>query len=90
MSVTAGTGQWRAYHLPGESLILWIGICIVGLAITVYRIVSRDSVAIHRKYLPDHGGRRSTEDRRRFSYTYFMPERRSGVDRRMNTDRRLN
>ena len=36
----------------------------------------------------DHGGRRSGSDRRQFSYTSYIPERRSDVDRRSGKDRR--
>ena len=36
----------------------------------------------------DKGGRRLTTDRRQFSYSYHMPERRSGDDRREGNDRR--
>ena len=36
----------------------------------------------------DNGGRRSGADRRQFSYSYHMPERRSGADRRSGSDRR--
>ena len=36
----------------------------------------------------DSGGRRSESDRRQFSYSYHMPERRSGIDRRTGADRR--
>ena len=35
------------------------------------------------------GGRRSGIDRRRFSYTEHIPERRSGKERRSGFDRRL-
>jgi hypothetical protein len=38
--------------------------------------------------LPDNGGRRSGADRREFSYTSHIPERRSGNDRRSGLDRR--
>lgn len=38
--------------------------------------------------LPDNGGRRSGAERRNFSYTYCIPERRNGQDRRHNHDRR--
>ncbi|MFO7559912.1 MAG: hypothetical protein R6X10_13845 [Desulfobacterales bacterium] len=38
--------------------------------------------------LADNGGRRSETDRRQFSYTSYIPERRSGVDRRSGKDRR--
>ena len=39
--------------------------------------------------LPDNGGRRSGIDRREFSYTVHIPERRSGKERRSGVDRRL-
>lgn len=38
----------------------------------------------------DMGGRRSGIDRRTFSYTLHIPERRSGADRRCGQDRRRN
>jgi hypothetical protein len=38
----------------------------------------------------DKGGRRLTSDRRQFSYSYHMPERRSGEDRREGDERRDN
>ncbi len=37
----------------------------------------------------DNGGRRSGIDRREFSYTTHIPERRSGKERRSGFDRRL-
>ena len=37
----------------------------------------------------DNGGRRSGGDRRKYSYTLYIPERRSGKDRRDGTDRRM-
>jgi hypothetical protein len=36
----------------------------------------------------DNGGRRSGRDRRQFSYTMYLPERRSGEERRSGLDRR--
>jgi hypothetical protein len=36
----------------------------------------------------DNGGRRSGGDRRNYSYTLHIPERRDGPDRRSGTDRR--
>lgn len=36
----------------------------------------------------DNGGSRSGTERRKFSYTEFIPERRSGKDRRKGFDRR--
>jgi hypothetical protein len=38
--------------------------------------------------LRDNGGRRSGLDRRQFSYSGYLPERRSGEDRRAGSDRR--
>ena len=35
-----------------------------------------------------NGGRRSGAERRKFSYTLYIPERRSGRDRRKKPDRR--
>ena len=37
---------------------------------------------------PDNGGRRSGVDRRQFSYSSCIPERRVESDRRSDTDRR--
>lgn len=39
-------------------------------------------------YLTDRGGRRLGLDRRRFSYSAHIPERRSGEERRKSRDRR--
>jgi len=36
----------------------------------------------------DNGGRRSEYDRRQFSYTSYIPERRNSNERRAGTDRR--
>jgi len=36
----------------------------------------------------DNGGRRSGGDRRNYSYTLHIPERRNGEDRRNGSDRR--
>ncbi|MGD9187674.1 MAG: hypothetical protein PVI89_05660 [Desulfobacteraceae bacterium] len=38
--------------------------------------------------ITDNGGRRKNSDRRQFSYTCHIPERRSGIDRRAGEDRR--
>ena len=40
------------------------------------------------KALIDTGGRRSGIDRRQFSYSYHIPEKRSSKDRRNGIDRR--
>jgi hypothetical protein len=37
----------------------------------------------------DNGGRRSGGDRRKYSYTLYIPERRAGKDRRDGKDRRM-
>ena len=43
----------------------------------------------YEKYrLFDNGGRRSGGDRRSYSYSVHLPERRSGKDRRSGEDRR--
>ena len=38
--------------------------------------------------MTDNGGTRSRTDRRKFQYTAYIPERRSGRDRRKGFDRR--
>lgn len=38
--------------------------------------------------IADRGGRRKKSDRRQFDYTFHLPERRSGIDRRAGKDRR--
>jgi hypothetical protein len=38
--------------------------------------------------LRDKGGRRTSIERRRFTYSEHIPERRSGEDRRVSEDRR--
>lgn len=44
---------------------------------------------LEKTLLPDNGGRRSETDRRQFSYTSYIPERRTGgEDRRVGKDRR--
>ena len=40
------------------------------------------------KWTIDNGGRRSGIERRRYSYSINIPERRSGKDRRCGSDRR--
>ena len=42
-----------------------------------------------KQVLPDNGGRRTGIDRRQFSFTAHIPERRSGKERRGGFDRRL-
>lgn len=45
-------------------------------------------VTMDNKILLDNGGRRSGIDRRKFSYSVHVPERRSSIDRRRGLDRR--
>ena len=44
---------------------------------------------IERIQLKDNGGRRSGIDRRVFSYAGYLPERRTGEERRSGFDRRI-
>jgi len=50
-----------------------------------FNAVDTSNVALD---LFDNGGRRSSIDRRCFSYSYHIPERRSSRDRRVSMDRR--
>jgi hypothetical protein len=43
---------------------------------------------IEKLKLLENGGRRFIVDRRQLSYTIYIPERRSGIDRRCGKDRR--
>ena len=43
---------------------------------------------IARRISSDNGGRRTGGDRRNYSYTLHIPERRKGKDRRTGDDRR--
>ena len=43
---------------------------------------------IEKIQLKDNGGRRSGKDRRVFSYAGYLPERRTGDERRSGQDRR--
>ncbi len=52
------------------------------------RGVEKAKVEVSPFFLSDRGGRRLGIDRRRFSYTHHIPERRSGRDRRSIKDRR--
>ena len=52
------------------------------------RGVKKAKLEVSPFFLSDRGGRRLGIDRRRFSYTHHIPERRSGRDRRRMTDRR--
>ena len=48
----------------------------------------RQSTKVPTVWQIDNGGRRSGIERRRFSYSVNIPERRSGKDRRCGIDRR--
>ncbi|MGD9038863.1 MAG: hypothetical protein PVH82_04450 [Desulfobacteraceae bacterium] len=50
--------------------------------------VERAKVEISPSFLSDRGGRRLGIDRRRFTYTLHIPERRIGGERRRTKDRR--
>ena len=43
---------------------------------------------MNNKIYLDNDGRRSGTDRRRFSYSVHIPERRTRIDRRKNSERR--
>ena len=45
---------------------------------------------MNNKIFLDNGGRRSGTDRRRFSYSVHIPERRTSIDRRKSLERRNN
>ena len=49
--------------------------------------IETDSLLIETT-MTDNGGRRKIYDRRIFSYTIYIPERRCGSDRRTENDRR--
>jgi hypothetical protein len=49
---------------------------------------SFDGHKVHLLFSRDKSDRRSRPDRRRFSYTAHVPERRSGLDRRQDGRRR--
>jgi hypothetical protein len=52
------------------------------------RGVEKAKVEVSPSFLSDRGGRRLGIDRRRFSYTFHIPERRTGTERRRIKDRR--
>jgi hypothetical protein len=41
-------------------------------------------------FIVDNGGRRLGIERRQFDYSFYVPERREGPDRRMIPERRVN
>lgn len=43
---------------------------------------------LNRISMNDNGGRRKKADRRQYTYTIYIPDRRSGMDRRSGEDRR--
>jgi hypothetical protein len=52
------------------------------------RGVEKAKVEVSPSFMSDRGGRRLGIDRRRFSYTFHIPERRTGTERRRIKDRR--
>ena len=51
--------------------------------------LKRDQIYTNKKpKLSDNSGTRSGTDRRKYKYTHYSPERRSGKDRRKRVDRR--
>lgn len=46
------------------------------------------TMAAEKMILIDNGGRRLGDDRRIYSYNGYLPERRSGTERRFGMDRR--
>ena len=56
------------------------------MADTISKVDVADSE--NQAMLKDNGGRRISVDRRRFSYSLHIPERRSRDDRRANDNRR--
>ena len=59
-----------------------------GLKILILTEEFEMSDTIKKMIALDNGGRRSSGDRRNYSYTLHIPERRSGKDRRSGEDRR--
>jgi len=55
---------------------------------SVFTVKKNDNDILERLIALDNGGRRSGGDRRCYSYTLHIPERRSGKDRRSGDDRR--
>jgi len=47
-----------------------------------------ETIQTEKKARIDNGGRRMGEDRRVFAYSNYLPERRSGKERRSGADRR--
>ena len=52
------------------------------------RIFPKVTTTVPKFGFKDNGGRRSGIERREYSYTAHIPERRSGTDRRSGVDRR--
>ena len=77
-------------HQSKQSLVLGIRIgCYFDNPNSVLTMEKIDNDIIMERLISlDNGGRRSGGDRRNYSYTLHIPERRSGKDRRSGTDRR--
>ncbi len=56
---------------------------------TVRKSLMKKQAKIENALRSDNGGRRAGAERRSFSYTYYIPERRNGQDRRHGSDRRM-
>jgi hypothetical protein len=56
-------------------------------AVEIFTMDERNDL-VNEINIADNGGRRKNNDRRQFSYTCHIPERRSGSDRRAGEDRR--
>lgn len=56
-------------------------------AVELFAMDEKDDL-VNEMNIADNGGRRKNNDRRQFSYTCHIPERRSGSDRREGEDRR--
>ena len=61
-------------------------ICEIDMKVTIYKLSLADSQT--EVIIQDNGGRRTGADRRNFSYSLHIPERRGGDDRRNGKDRR--
>lgn len=54
------------------------------------RLIKERSLSIENSaYVLDKGGRRLGIERRQFTYSHYLPERRAGFDRRIIPERRV-
>ena len=61
----------------------------ISISNSVLTMENNDTDILERLISLDNGGRRSGGDRRNYSYTLHIPERRNGEDRRSGEDRRI-